>query len=84
MQGKGQLWPMMEARCAVKTSFGRGFVSASAMFLAVGMYLGATIFRSTSSRMKRSRLSMCFDLPKCLGSLETSIADSLSMKIVVG
>eukprot|EP00966_Prymnesium_polylepis_P298582 6899857-Prymnesium_polylepis.1 len=47
----------VEVRCAVKTSFGRDFESASAMFLAVGMYSDATILRSTSSRMKRSRLS---------------------------
>eukprot|EP00966_Prymnesium_polylepis_P301213 6960144-Prymnesium_polylepis.1 len=25
MQGKGEPWPMIEVRCAVKTSFGRGF-----------------------------------------------------------
>ena len=43
MRGKGQPWPMIEVRCAVKTSFGMGFVSASAMFLAVGMYLVPTI-----------------------------------------
>eukprot|EP00966_Prymnesium_polylepis_P139398 3221214-Prymnesium_polylepis.1 len=75
---------MIAARWVAKMSFGRGFLSASAMFLAVGMYLGVTILRSTSSRVKRSRLSMCFDLAKCLGSLETSIAESLSMKSVVG
>eukprot|EP00966_Prymnesium_polylepis_P150630 3479529-Prymnesium_polylepis.1 len=31
-------WPMIAARWVAKTFFGRGFVSASEMFLAVGMY----------------------------------------------
>jgi hypothetical protein len=44
-------WPIIAVRWVMKMPLSRGFVSASAMFLAVGMYFVVMIPRATSSRM---------------------------------